>query len=42
MLVDDNAFNIYGLKLILSKYKNIELHEAYNGKEAIEILLKNQ
>ena len=34
-------YNIYSLTALLSQYKNVKIFEAYNGEEAIKILLQN-
>ena len=34
-------YNIYALKVVLQKYKNVELHEAVNGEEALDRLIEN-
>ena len=36
MLVDDDSFNIFSLKLLLQSLGNFEIHFASNGKQAIQ------
>lgn len=43
MIVDDNAFNIVALRVLLQKAKqNLHIFEATNGKIAVEMLLDLQ
>jgi CheY-like chemotaxis protein len=42
MIVDDNAFNLVALRVLLHKAKkNLTIFEATNGKMAIDMLLEH-
>ena len=38
MLVDDNTFNIFSLKLIVEEHFKVATEVAYSGHEALEII----
>ncbi len=42
LIVDDTAFNILGLKLILSNISNFIIDEAFNGQQAIDKIANSQ
>lgn len=38
LLVDDQPYLLFGLRMIFNQIGNIDIQEAYNGKQALDLL----
>jgi len=39
LIVDDNTFNVYSLKMMVEEFFKIKCDVAYSGKEAIDMVV---